>query len=105
MLVLQQIESKRLIVEIRQHIAAHFDEGIQRTHGARQAQIPAACHTVEDGLPRLMQPPARPAQLANALMSSKGRLHRPLSGHIAAQAQRRQQFKAAQIFTRALDIA
>ena len=70
-LVLQKIERKRLIVEVRQHLAAHFDEGVQRAHGARQPQILAARDTVEDGLPRLVQTPAGARQLANALVAAQ----------------------------------
>src|SRR5258706_15943851 len=105
MLVLEQVEREGLIVEVWQHIAAYFDERIQRTHGTRELEILAARDAVENGLPRLVQAPAGARQFTNALIAAQRRLHRPLARYVAAEAQGGQQLQTAEVFARAFDIA
>ena len=104
-LVFEQVHRKTPVVEPRQFPGIDADEAIERAHRRRDGQVPAARHRFEDGLARFVQPSARAHQLADALVAAERRLHGPLAGDVAAQAQRREQFETGEVLARVLQVA
>ena len=57
----------------------------------------AGRHTFDDGLTRLIESPVRRTQSADALETAECCLHGPLTGHVAAKAQRREQIERGHV--------
>src|ERR1039458_9147405 len=73
-LLLEQIERKLLIVELRQRLRIDSNKGVHRTLRRREPKIAAMGDGLENGSTRFVQPPAGTDNLSNALVAPKRRL-------------------------------
>src|SRR5690606_6608834 len=105
MLLLEQLERERLVVEIRNLATIDADERVHRAARRNEVQVATLRDSVDDRLPGLVESPARRAQLRDALEAPERGLHGPLPGHVAAEAKRREQIHSGEERLRGLERA